>query len=66
MNTVTKYDTQYTGSLQAPYQWTTDSYELAVALAGKDAARAGRLFSEIYDKKTNMVIGYASYDGKEM
>lgn len=45
--------------------WSTNDYDIAVSMAVKDAKRDGRLFSEIYDKTTNMVIGYATYDGKE-
>ncbi len=59
-------NTLYTGSPMAPYAWTTNAYDVAISLAGKDALREGRLFSEVYDKNTNMVIGFASYDGKEM
>lgn len=56
----------YTGSLQSPYRWVTNSYDVAVSLAGKDAERNGRLFSEIYDRTTNMLVGFASLDGKEL
>lgn len=59
----TKYATKYTNSTGS---WTTDTYDVAIAMAGNDARRDNRLFSEVYDKTTNMVIGYASYDGKEL
>jgi hypothetical protein len=62
----TKVTTIYTGSTTAPYAWTTNDYDVAVSLAGKDANRSGRLFSEIYNKVTNTIVGFASYDGKEI
>lgn len=62
----TTVQTIYTGSPQAPRQWSTTNYEIAVDLAAKDARQMSRLFSEVYDKNTNMVVGYVSSDGKEM
>lgn len=61
MKTITA--THYTSSSGT---WTTDDYSLAIALAAKEARADSRLFVEIYDKKTNMIVGYASFDGKEM
>ena len=51
---------EYTGTSG----WTTTDYPTAVMLAGVDASRDGKLFSEIYDS-TNTVVGYGTYDGKE-
>lgn len=46
--------------------WVTTNYDLAIHMAYRDAINNNQLFSEIYDKTTNMVVGYVSSDGKEM